>query len=318
MSLILMLGILSLTESSDIYSCHGDDIDLSVSCLALNLLQVSTAVHRAKKDATENLPETKSQFRDTQIQAEAQAPQIFTAPQISTSTSWEEKLTSFENVSHSEFHQDVYVYKTFFQNMTLPGVVLEMGALDGIAGSNSLAFQKALNWHTILIEANPTMKAYIEKNRKGADIHMNAICSEPGNLTYLQTSSPGLDCFEEYAKTDTLFRKMKEFDAKIVAKIPVECKRLDDLGLPDVIDVFFLDVEGAELTVLKTMDFNRTCVRVFNIEAGGPDTEVGKLLISNGFNYFGSSPEVSWDHVWVNPATCKSSAAIDQTSMQKV
>eukprot|EP00746_Dinoflagellata_sp_MGD_P026930 gnl/MRDRNA2_/MRDRNA2_163454_c0_seq1.p1 gnl/MRDRNA2_/MRDRNA2_163454_c0~~gnl/MRDRNA2_/MRDRNA2_163454_c0_seq1.p1 ORF type:complete len:313 (+),score=60.60 gnl/MRDRNA2_/MRDRNA2_163454_c0_seq1:97-1035(+) len=240
------------------------------------------------------------------------------SPGILSSTIQKEKLASFKNVSRSEGRQDVYVYEAFFQNMTSPGVVLEMGVIDGMAGSNSLAFQKALDWHAILIEANPTMKASIEKNRKGAEIHMNAICSESGNLTFLQTSVPALNCFEEYAKADELERKMKNQDARIVAKIPVECKRLDGVGLPEVVDMFFLDVEGSELTVLETMDFDRTCVRVFNIESGDSGSKVGKLMVSKGFKYLGPSPEVSWDHVWVNSATCRSSASIEFKEVQKV
>lgn len=211
----------------------------------------------------------------------------------------------FEQLSHSEKGQDIYVYEAFFRNMTSPGVVLEMGVIDGLAGSNSYAFQKALKWRTVLVEANPTMKKEIYKNRKGADIHMNAICSEPGQLTFIRTTSPSLDCFAEYAEEDMLNKKLDEYQAKIVDKIPVDCKRLDGIGLPEVIDMFFLDVEGSELTVLKTMNFKQTCVRVWNIEGGHPNSEVGEFMVSNGFEYHGPSPKIPWDHIWVNPKKCK-------------
>ncbi len=54
------------------------------------------------------------------------------------------------------------------------------------------------------------------------------------------------------------------------------------------IDFFSLDVEGAEFTVVKTIDFKKTSIDTFCIELDGHDAQkderVVKLLKQNGYN----------------------------------
>ena len=60
--------------------------------------------------------------------------------------------------SYSQSHEDLAIYEQFFADATLTRehVFVEMGALDGIALSNTLAFKRSnLSWTGVLIEANP-------------------------------------------------------------------------------------------------------------------------------------------------------------------
>lgn len=50
----------------------------------------------------------------------------------------------------------------------------------------------------------------------------------------------------------------------------------------DKIDILFLDVEGAELSVLQTLDFKKHPVRVLVVER--PTQKVSKLLAARGYN----------------------------------
>jgi hypothetical protein len=187
-----------------------------------------------------------------------------------------------------------------------PRTVLEMGVMQGSSNiSHSYTFQYSLGWKTILIEANPEMEKDIRTNRPGATIHMVPVCSKPATLNFLVTTGAGLNGFEELMDAHLFEMKLKKHDAKVVRKIPMQCQPMTMLlqGVP-VIDAFFLDVEGAELSVLETIDFNRTCVQIFNIEDGGPNSAVGTLLQSKGFSHVGWNTE-QWDHVWLNPVNCR-------------
>jgi len=186
--------------------------------------------------------------------------------------------------------------------------VLEMGVMEGssnFGASHSYAYQYSLGWKTILIEANPVMEQHIRTNRPGATLHMVPVCSESSTLQFVQTSEEGLNGFEEFMD-DALFQeKLQEFGGKVIRKIPMQCQPISSL-LKDVpiIDAFFLDVEGAELSVLQTMDFEKTCVQVFNIEDGDPSSAVGALLGSAGFSHVGWNTE-DYNHVWLNSVQCR-------------
>ena len=78
-------------------------------------------------------------------------------------------------------------------------------------------------------------------------------------------------------------------------KLPESARRLPCLPLGEIlsmfgiarIDFFSLDVEGAELEVLKTLDFSRVHINVIAIEADGrnsqKDEAVRKLVLAHGF-----------------------------------
>ncbi len=55
---------------------------------------------------------------------------------------------------NSQFGEDVYLHDTFFVNKR-NGFYLEMGALNGVRGSNTRWFAEAAGWKGLLIEACP-------------------------------------------------------------------------------------------------------------------------------------------------------------------
>ena len=58
--------------------------------------------------------------------------------------------------SGSQNGEDAALHTQFFDDNE-PATFVEMGALDGLKYSNTLAFERALNWRGVLIEANPAM-----------------------------------------------------------------------------------------------------------------------------------------------------------------
>ncbi len=63
---------------------------------------------------------------------------------------------------YGNFYLDFYIYDTFFHqgdNVLVNGTFLETGGADGVTSSNTLFFDRFLNWNGLLIE--PTVSLNI-------------------------------------------------------------------------------------------------------------------------------------------------------------
>jgi FkbM family methyltransferase len=167
----------------------------------------------------------------------------------------------------SQYIEDQIIYEKFYSSRKnhkiCHGVVLEIGGLDGLFVSNSWFFQYGLHWKTILVEANPTMYEQMTKNRPDAINIWKAICW--GDTAKFQIS--------DMEATDRLVDEMSiaNKDAAIGNDhiIDVPCSTLASLLEQHQIrhiDVFFLDVEGAELLVLETIDWDKVQIDILVVE----------------------------------------------------
>ena len=64
----------------------------------------------------------------------------------------------------SEAGQDMLVKENFFKDQK-SGFFLEIGAFNGIEGSNCYHFEKFMNWQGIAVEASPLQFEKLKKNR---------------------------------------------------------------------------------------------------------------------------------------------------------
>lgn len=144
----------------------------------------------------------------------------------------------------SQFYQDIMMYFKYFVNKN-DGLFVELGALDGISYSNSYFFEKNFNWHGILIEGGPVNCRNLFQNankRSNSKIVCSPICKS--EYTNFRDNGPVGMLY----KTTSSSRKIK-------------CNTLSNItNFYNVkhIDFFTLDVEGSELEVLQTFDFNVT------------------------------------------------------------
>lgn len=150
---------------------------------------------------------------------------------------------SWHSKSRSE---EQFLYEYYFcQQKT--GTYLEMGAVDGVWRSNTLNFEKKMGWKGVLIEASSAGKR-IKDNR-----------SPTSNAIILEAA-----CDQENGKIEQL--KSVWGENKDIPCSPLG-SHLKKAGVKKL-DFFVLDVEGNELAVLKTMDWNIP-VGVFVIELSG-------------------------------------------------
>jgi FkbM family methyltransferase len=183
----------------------------------------------------------------------------------------------------SQSGEDVALHAQFFAGIERPGVFVEMGALDGLTFSNTAGLERELGWSGVLIEANPMLCGHLLRNRPHARTLCTAVSSNYDVLEFEKGMYTAT--FGEVAEMDSNHRK---FHGGISKKVRVPSAPLGQLlrmvGVASI-DLFSLDVEGAELKVLRTFDWSIP-VRVWCIEVTDERRPaIDALLTSNGYEH---------------------------------
>jgi FkbM family methyltransferase len=231
------------------------------------------------------------------------------------------KVLGFEGSSQT--HEDEIVFHTFWNptdetngkksgsNMKTYGRYLEFGALDGRKLSNTRYYDRFLHWSGVLIE--PVAKNFkkLSKWRCGtekddnpnpaANICVNkAVCEKEGIVEFIGTAATAgmLDTMSEEHKAHHFWDKQRKHVYE------VQCSRLDvilkDVGVTHL-DFWSLDVEGAELVAMQTMDWTIP-VQVVVVELDGKNKEKDEacrdVFRSKGFKLKGY---IRQNDLWFDP-----------------
>ena len=192
--------------------------------------------------------------------------------------------------SYSQAREDWALYEQFHEHWSrdFRGVFVEMGALDGVSHSNSLAYERWLNWTGVLIEANPSSCAELfERRRSGATVNL---CTAIANSTTRSVTFEQGAYQATFAAKDAMSASYRAHwhtsGAKARREVVVPAQPLGRLlrmvGVAKV-DAFFLDVEGSELQVLRTFDWSLP-VHVWCIEVQSETAAATRaLLASHGY-----------------------------------
>merc|ERR1740120_682919 len=211
----------------------------------------------------------------------------------------------------SQSNEDMDLYNAFFCNKT-GGTFVELGALNGVLYSNTKFFENSLGWSGLLIEASPTSSADLRRNRGNPRnlILAEGVCPDgQGTMPFLVDGNPAVS-----GNPDTMSDAFHHHWHKgEETRIDVPCRSLSTQlkefilhSGADHIDFFSLDVEGGELAVLRTFNFD-VPVRHWVIELDGSDPEkddgVRKLLSQHGYSKVDSNLHNFSDRneVWVIP-----------------
>ncbi len=200
----------------------------------------------------------------------------------------------------SQSREDLFLSENYFFKRT-GGTFLELGALDGLMYSNSYYFERHLGWRGVLIEGSPVLYKKLRVNRPEA-ITVNAmICAEPRQLHWIETSNAiggAWELMQEGFKKD---KHPTMTDEKVAGLPTVPCVRLDSVmakfGVTHV-DLFSLDVEGAELSVLQAIDFNRFSASVIVSEWRPGQRGVDQILKKAGYV---SHNQIGSNHIYLHP-----------------
>mmetsp|Transcript_14727 Transcript_14727/g.27973 ORF Transcript_14727/g.27973 Transcript_14727/m.27973 type:complete len:350 (+) Transcript_14727:38-1087(+) len=171
-------------------------------------------------------------------------------------------------IKRSANNEDRVIYETLFKshNVVGPinGSVVELGAFNGVQESNSHFFEQCLGWKSLLIEGNPMNYQGVLSNRPFAEKMSFAPSCDSDYERVNKTVE-----FYRYPITNVgLVGYAKTYETK--PTVPVPCGPLSPV-LEDIfegrpVNFFSLDVEGAEMLVLNTIDFQKVQIHVMMIE----------------------------------------------------
>lgn len=183
------------------------------------------------------------------------------------------------------------------------GTYMEIGGLDGVTFSNTYVYNKGLNWSGVLVEASPMNYQQLVRNRPNeiANVHAG-VCEKEMDLHWVQSGSgPAVGGFQEFAHPDFQKRWWSEDDiknAQVIKCHTLEQILLDKVGPGFYFDFFSLDVEGAELSVLRSINFDLVGFGVILMEADrhNPTKNMAarELLESNGYMYLEKKSRSEW------------------------
>ena len=210
-----------------------------------------------------------------------------------------EKFFGWNEKYFSQAGQDKFVYDNFFREKK-NGYFLEIGAFDGIQGSNCLFFEKFKNWNGLAMEPSPTQFKKLRNNRKCKLIN-KAASAISEKMTFIEIDSSSSDSqlsgLEKYYpdKSQSVLKKNN------LKKYMVEALTFDEILKnvdKEVIDYCSIDIEGAETALIENFNFSNYKIKVLSIENNWPKTiKYDNILIKHGYSFFDS---VGVDEIWVN------------------
>jgi len=172
---------------------------------------------------------------------------------------------------YSQFHEDRLLELVFRGRES--GTCVEVGAHDGITGSNTYRFEKA-GWKCVLVEPIPGLCRRMRAFRTGAVVNC-AASSEPGEAVF-HVAEP-LESWSSLHLTERRRDRITAAEAA-VREIRVPKRTLDDIlaeagvETPDFVSI---DVEGHELEVLKGFSLDRFRPRILIVEDNLDGTGAG-------------------------------------------
>ena len=188
---------------------------------------------------------------------------------------------------NSQFGEDKHLNDNYFKSKR--GLTyLEMGAMDGVKYSNTKFFEDHLAWSGILIEPHPN-NFYALQHTRPFNKNYNALISdkeEDVEFIYTDSYHSSVSCVKETMPKDHDVNYFNKVDNKVIKMKPQRMDKIFKDAEIDHIDLFILDVEGHELNVLKTINFEEISIGVFmieNLENNSNDQECKKILEENGF-----------------------------------
>jgi FkbM family methyltransferase len=207
--------------------------------------------------------------------------------------------------------QDKYLDETIF-NKKEKGLFVEVGALDGIGASNTYFFEKERNWTGLLIEPNPVEYIRLIECGRDAVFENCAVSNEEREVEFLSISGPcnvlsGIMSFYDERHLQRINYELSQYSnypithelystAEIVKLQAVRLQTLFDKYGYVNIDLLSIDVEGAEMQVLESIDFDKTNIECILLENNYGIEKETLFLESKGFK---AATNIQWDVIFI-------------------
>jgi FkbM family methyltransferase len=193
-------------------------------------------------------------------------------------------------VSYSQQGEDIVVRGIFdLLHLAKPSYI-DIGAYHPIVNSNTYLLYLGGS-RGVLVEPNPAFTPLLRSTRPGDRVLPIGIgIREDGAADYYVIAGPGQDNTFSKTQADELVRQHGPSALQAVIKMPLRTLShvLDEEFPTGGPDFFSIDIEGMDLDVLKTLDWERHRPKVFCVEttaegARGVDDGVTVLMKEHGY-----------------------------------
>lgn len=191
-------------------------------------------------------------------------------------------LPDLKLYSYAQHGDDDYIWKYFDQKKN--GLIVEVGAFDGIHFSNSYSLEN-IGWRSLCMEPTPAMYKKLIANRPKAKCFNLAVVGDEdvSQIDFLSEELGLLSGVNIDVEDVKLRYKRRGLKFKEPEKIKVKAKTLNSIFHqqkinPGEINCITIDVEGFEMDVLKGFEIEVFKPQMIIIEANTPAHE--KELIS--------------------------------------
>jgi FkbM family methyltransferase len=184
------------------------------------------------------------------------------------------------------------------------GVIVDVGANDGVTQSHSLPFIEK-GWRAIMIEPNPKLFEVVEKIYGDISTVDSVNCAIHNANEAVRRLHLGCDHSLGHStlrEPSTWTPDEKEFMREDGA-IDILARRLTDvlnsLNCPKVIDILHIDAEGLGIEVLESLDFNSYSVKVISLDISPFDYDplalsMLEFMKDNNFSYVFCESQSVW------------------------
>ncbi|XP_037795255.1 uncharacterized protein LOC119590652 [Penaeus monodon] len=208
---------------------------------------------------------------------------------------------------------------------TREGFFVEAGALDGEFLSNTLPLERNLGWTGLLVESNgDTFKELLTKRRKAWASHSCLAAHEYPHrdvLVKFRREHTSIDTYEDRSASAHSMMMSQDRGAAMDNSVPghreyeaVQCVPLATLllaiGITHV-DLVSLDIEGAEMGVLRHFPWDRITVDVWLVEHATEkdgfkkegenkyDSKFIKMFSDRGYELYSANDDATINYVFV-------------------
>lgn len=185
---------------------------------------------------------------------------------------------------YSQYGQDKYLLEEIFPNKN-DGYYVDIGAHDGVSLSNTKKFEE-IGWNGVCIEPHPKRFQELLQNR-GCLCYNIAISDKNELIDFL--------CVDGYPQM--LSGVLENYDQRHLQRIEneihsyggskeiikVHSRKFSDIIDREDIDYVSIDVEGSELNILRSIDFDRHNIKCFSIENAYGSDKLNMFLVEKGY-----------------------------------
>jgi FkbM family methyltransferase len=201
---------------------------------------------------------------------------------------------------NSQIGQDKFIDEYFDKKEGL--TFLDIGAHDGVSISNTFFLEKERKWKGICVEAQPSEFQKLKSNRNCTCVNV-AVSDYNGETDFIYVEGyanmlSGISDDYNLSHMQRIRNEVSTYGGAInTIKVPVRTLQsiLDEHNTHEI-DFCSIDTEGSEFNIIKSIDFDKTEIKVFIIENNYGEKNIEEFLVEKGYYLY---KKIEWDDVFV-------------------